>query len=336
MPKISFYEVDKDDKRFIKKSFKGKYTLSFFAEPLTDSNIITAKDADIVSVFIYSILDKKNLSSLPKLKLIATRSTGFNHIDLRTASSRNIPVCNVPYYGENTVAEHTFGLILALSRNIHKAYVRTTRNDFSVEGLEGWDIKGKTLGVVGAGSIGSHVIKIAKGFGMNVLAYDLRKNHLVEEVLGFKYVPLDDLLKNSDIISLHCPYNKATHHLINMKNIELVKHGALFINTARASVIEPAALHYALETGIFSGAGLDVFEGEDLVKEENQMLTRNVSVEHLRAVLEKNILMNRENVIITPHIAFDSVEAVERILETTVENIEAFIAKNPTNVVNPD
>ena len=336
MLKINFYEVDKDDKRFINKSLKGKYELSFFGEPLTEANINTAKDADVVSVFIYSILDKKNIAVLPKLKLIATRSTGFNHIDLKTASSRNIPVCNVPYYGENTVAEHTFGLILALSRNIHKAYVRTTRNDFSVEGLEGWDIKGKTLGVVGAGSIGSHVIKIAKGFGMNVLAFDMHKNHFMEEVLGFKYVPLVELLKDSDIISLHCPYNKATHHLINMKNIELVRKGALFINTARASIIEPAALHYALEKGIFGGAGLDVFEGEDLVKEENQMLTRNVSVEHLRAVLEKNILLNRENVIITPHIAFDSVEAVERILETTIDNIEAFVAKNPTNVVNPD
>jgi D-lactate dehydrogenase len=334
--KINFYEVDKDDKRFINKSLKGKFTLTFFAEPLTDSNISTAKDADVVSVFIYSVLDKKNISSLTKLKLIATRSTGFNHIDLKTASSRSIPVCNVPYYGENTVAEHTFGLILALSRNIHKAYMRTTRNNFSVEGLEGWDIKGKTLGVVGAGSIGSHVIKIAKGFGMNVLAFDLHKNHFMEEVLGFRYATLEELLKDSDIISLHCPYNKATHHLINMKNIELVKRGALFINTARASIIEPAALHYALETGIFGGAGLDVFEGEDLVKEENQMLTRNVSVEHLRAVLEKNILLNRENVIITPHIAFDSVEAVERILETTIDNIEAFVSKNPTNVVNPD
>jgi D-lactate dehydrogenase len=334
--KINFYEVDKDDRRFINKTLKGRYVLSFFAEPLTDSNIETAKSADIVSVFIYSVLDKKNISTLQRLRLIATRSTGFNHVDLKTATSKGISVCNVPYYGENTVAEHTFGLILTLSRNIHKAYMRTIRNDFSVEGLEGWDIKGKTLGVVGAGSIGSHVIKIAKGFGMNVLAFDMRKNHLVEEVLGFQYVALDGLLKNSDIITLHCPYNKATHHLINMKNIELVKRGALFINTARAGIIEPAALNYALETGIFGGAGLDVFEGEDLVKEENQMLTRNVSVEHLRAVLQKNILLNRENVIITPHIAFDSVEAVERILETTLDNIEAFVAGNPTNVVNHD
>lgn len=334
MLNINFYEVDKEDSRFIKKALRGKFKLYFFSAPLTDSNLGTARDADIVSVFIYSILDKKNIAALPKLKLIATRSTGFNHVDLKAASSRNISVCNVPFYGENTVAEHTFGLILALSRNIHKAYVRTTRNNFSVEGLEGWDIKGKTLGVIGAGSIGSHVIKIAKGFGMNVLAFDLHKNHFMEEVLGFKYASLEVLLHDSNIISLHCPYNKATHHLLNMKNIGLVKRGALFINTARAGIIEPAALHYALESGIFGGAGLDVFEGEDLVKEENQMLTRNVSVEHLRAVLEKNILLNRENVIITPHIAFDSMEAVMRILETTVDNIEAYMARNPTNVVN--
>ncbi len=336
MLKINFYEVDRGEKKFLTKALKNEFQLKFFPDPLTGTNLKTAASADIVSVFIYSVLNRENIRQLPKLKCIATRSTGFNQIDLKYASSRNIVVCNVPYYGENTVAEHTFGLILALSRNIHKAYVRTSRNNFSIDGLEGWDIKGKTLGVIGAGSIGSHVIKIAKGFGMNVLAYDLQRNHFLEEVLGFKYVPLDFLLKNSDIISLHCPYNKATHHMINMSNIGLVKRGALFINTARASIIEPAALHHALETGIFGGAGLDVFEGEDLVKEENQMLTRNVSVEHLRAVLEKNILLNRENVIITPHIAFDSVEAVERILETTIENIKAFGDKSPANVVNKD
>ncbi len=333
MLKINFYEVTPTDKRFLSKALKGKFQLDFYPDPLTNKNADTAKGADILSVFIYSVLDRDNLAKMPNLKCIATRSTGFNHIDLKYASDHGITVSNVPYYGENTVAEHTFGLILTLSRNIHKAYVRTMRNDFSPEGLEGWDIKGKTLGVVGAGGIGSHVIRIAKGFGMNVLAFDVHKNHFLAEVMGFRYAELDELLRKSDIVSLHCPYNKATHHLINMKNINLVKKGALFINTARASIIEPEALHYALDTGIFGGAGLDVFEGEDLVKEENQMLSRNVSVEHLKAVLEKNILLNRENVIITPHIAFDSVEAVERILQTTVDNIVAYSAGTPSNVV---
>ncbi len=334
MLKINFYELTKADRRFLTRNLKGDFKIGFFSDPLTGDNLKTARDADIISVFIYSVLDEANLSKLKKLKCIATRSTGFNHIDLKYATGRKISVCNVPFYGENTVAEHTFGLILALSRNIHKAYMRTVRNNFSPEGLEGWDIKGKTLGVIGAGSIGSHVIKIAKGFGMNVLAFDMHRNHFLAEVLGFSYVSLDDLLKNSDIITLHCPYNKATHHLINMDNINRVKRGALFINTARATIIEPEALHHALETGVFGGAGLDVFEGEDLVKEENQMLTRNVSIEHLKAVLEKNILMNRENVIITPHIAFDSVEAVERILSTTVDNIVAYSKKAPANIVN--
>ena len=333
MLKINFYEVTPTDKRFLSKALKGKFQLDFYPDPLTNKNADTAKGADILSVFIYSVLDRDNLAKMPNLKCIATRSTGFNHIDLKYASDHGIMVSNVPYYGENTVAEHTFGLILTLSRNIHKAYVRTMRNDFSPEGLEGWDIKGKTLGVVGAGGIGSHVIRIAKGFGMNVLAFDVHKNHFLAEVMGFRYAELDELLRKSDIVSLHCPYNKATHHLINMKNINLVKKGALFINTARASIIEPEALHYALDTGIFGGAGLDVFEGEDLVKEENQMLSRNVSVEHLKAVLEKNILLNRENVIITPHIAFDSVEAVERILQTTVDNMVAYSAGTPSNVV---
>ncbi len=333
MLKINFYEVTSTDKRFLSKALKGKFHLNFFAEPLTVKNIGTAKGADILSVFIYSVLDKENLRKIPKLKCVATRSTGFNHIDLKYAAQKGITVCNVPYYGENTVAEHTFGLILSLSRNIHKAYVRTIRNNFSPEGLEGWDIKGKTLGVVGAGGIGSHVIKIGKGFGMNVLAFDVRQNHFMAEVLGFRYAPLDELLGKSDIITLHCPYNRATHHLINMGNIGLVKKGALFINTARASIIEPEALHYALQTGIFGGAGLDVFEGEDLVKEENQMLTRNVSVEHLKALLEKNVLLNRENVIMTPHIAFDSAEAVERILQTTADNITAYATGLAANVV---
>ncbi len=140
-------------------------------------------------------------------------STGFDHIDLAECRKRKIKVANVPYYGENTVAEHTFALILSLSRNIHRAYIRALRGDHSIEGLKGFDLKGKTLGVIGAGHIGLHVIRIAKSFGMNVLAYDTRENRFLAEVLDFQYVPLEFLLKKSDIITLHVPYNKNTHHL---------------------------------------------------------------------------------------------------------------------------
>ena len=324
MKKIAFFEVSQKEKNYLKKKFKKDYEVLIYKEELNSDTVNLIKNTDVVSPFIYSKIDSNVISKASKLKLIATRSTGFNHIDIKTAEKKNISVANVPYYGENTVAEHTFALILALSRNLHKAYVRTINNDFTLPGLQGFDLKGKTLGVIGAGSIGVHVIKIAKGFGMKVIASDARTNHILEELLDFKYVSLDDLLQNSDIITLHCPYNAYTHHLINMNNINKVKKGTLFINTARSGIIEPQALYYAVEKGIFSGAGLDVFEGEELLKEENQMLTKNVSVEHLEAILKRNILLRNENVIITPHMAFDSIEAVERILDTTIENIISF------------
>ena len=322
--KIIFFEVNSKEKKYLKKKFDKNYEVSFQEDKLTETNSSLISDFDIVSPFIYSELTQKVLQKSKKLKLIATRSTGFNHIDIKTAKAKKISVANVPYYGENTVAEHTFAMILALSRNIHRAYVRTIKNDFTLNGLQGFDLKGKTLGVIGAGSIGVHVIKIAKGFGMKVICYDTKPNHILTELLDYKYVNLNELLKTSDIITLHCPYNELTHHLINMNNIDKIKKGTLFINTARNGIIEPKALYYAIENGIFGGAGLDVFEGEDLIKEENQMLTKNVAVEHLEAILKRNILLRYENVIITPHMAFDSAEAVERILDTTVENIMAF------------
>lgn len=322
--KIAFFEIEGEEKKYIKRRFDKNYILEFHKEPLTVANRDLAKDADVVSVFIYSKLTEAVMSSLPKLKLIATRSTGFNHINLDAAQKRGVSVCNVPYYGENTVAEHTFALILALSRNLHRAYVRSIQGNFSLDGLRGFDLKDKTIGIIGAGSIGTHVIKMAKGFGMKIVVFDPMQNHILEEILEFKYVSLDELLSTSDIISLHCPYNENTHYLINMDNIGKVKKGALFINTARAGLIEPSALYHAIDAGIFSGAGLDVFEGEDLAAEENQMLSKNVSPAEMEALLKRNILLRKENVIITPHIAFDSTEAVERILDTTVGNIKSF------------
>lgn len=322
--KIAFFSVPQKEKNYLAKKFdKKKYELVFFKEGVDSTNPVL-KDADVLSVFIYDNVDKKVIDTSKKLKLLATRSTGYNHINTEFAKKKKISVCNVPYYGENTVAEHTFALILALSRNIHKAYVRSQQSNFSLDGLRGFDLRGKTLGVIGAGSIGVHVMKIAKGFGMKVVAYDVKKNHMLEELLDFKYVDLNTLLSTSDIITLHCPYSEKTHHLINMNNINKIKKGALFINTARSGIIEPSALYYAIDRGIFSGAGLDVFEGEELLKEENQMLTKNVPLENVEALLKRNLLIRRENIILTPHMAFDSQEAVERILDTTVENINSF------------
>lgn len=325
--KIAFFEITSDEKKFIKKQFDKNFELFFYKEKLDEENVALIKDIDVLSIFIYSKITQKIIEKSKKLKLIATRSTGFNHINLKEAQKNKISVCNVPYYGENTVAEHTFALILALSRNLHKAYVRTIQGNYSLEGLRGFDLKNKTLGVIGAGSIGMHVIKMAKGFGMKVIAFDPVENHIMKELLDLKYVPLEELLSSSDIITIHCPYSEQTQYLINMRNIHLVKKGALFINTARSGIVEPSALYYAIDSGIFGGAGLDVFEGEELALEENQMLTKNVPLEHLEAIMKRNILLRRENVIITPHMAFDSFEAVERILDTTIRNIKSFITK---------
>jgi D-lactate dehydrogenase len=242
-------------------------------------------------------------------------------------------VANVPHYGENTVAEHTFALILALSRKVHQAYVRTIRGDFSFTGLQGFDLKGKTLGVIGTGRIGLHVIRMAKGFGMEVLAHDKFKNTLMAETLGFDYAGLEDLLKRSDIVTLHAPYMPETHHMINKGNIGLIKKGALLINTARGGLVETEALTRALDQGRLAGAGLDVLEGEELIKEENQILSGSFPADKMRTLLQNHILLHRENVVITPHIAFNSREALFRILQTTVDNIRAFQRGSPENLV---
>jgi D-lactate dehydrogenase len=197
----------------------------------------------------------------------------------------------------------------------------------------GFDLKGKTIGVVGAGQIGLHVIRIAKGFSMNVLAYDARPNKILSEVLGFEYNSLEDLLARSDVITLHVPYNKYTHHLIDRDKFKLVKKGAILINTARGSVVDTEALIEALDQKILSGAGLDVFEGEELIKEEKQLVYDPKNIEDLANLVKDHVLLSKDNVVFTPHIAFYSKEAMERILETTVENVAAFVSGNPQNVV---
>jgi len=240
----------------------------------------------------------------------------------------------VPSYGENTVAEHTFALILALSRKVHQSYVRVQRDDFSLDGLRGFDLKGRTLGVIGAGKIGLHVIKIARGFGMRVLVYDVRQDAFLAELLNFSYSPLERLLAESDIVTLHAPYLPATHHLMNRETFRMMKRGALFINTARGGLVDTDALVWALDEGVVGGAGLDVLEGEELVKEERQLLSKDFPKEKLATALKNHILLHRENVVITPHIAFDSREALQRILETTVSNILSFVKGTPSNLVS--
>ena len=292
-----------------------------------------ALDAEVVSPFIYTKMTAEVLANLPKLKLIATRSTGFDHIDVAECARRGVTVCNVPFYGENTVAEHTFALILALSRKVHEAFVRVRAGNFSLDGLRGFDLKDKTIGVVGAGHIGLHVIRIARGFGMKVVAFDVRRDHFLAEVLGFDYADLDSLLGRSDIITLHAPYNKHTHHLINRDNVSKIKRGAILINTARGGLIDTEALLTALDKGILAGAGLDVLEGEESIYEESALLGDALNPEKLRIAIQNHVILKKSNVVFTPHNAFNSQEALERILDTTADNIQSFVAGQSKNVV---
>lgn len=334
--KIAFVEMkDRWEQEFVKKGMAEFPGLLFFDGPAQDC-VGDLRDVEVLSVFINSKVQKKQMDLLPNLKCITTRSTGFDHIDLKTAHEKGIVVCNVPTYGENTVAEHTFALILSLSRNLRKAYLRTVQNNFSIDGLRGFDLKGKTLGVIGTGHIGLHVIRMALGFGMKVIAFDVKEQTFMAEILNFEYVSFEDLLKKSDIISLHAPYLPSTKHLINKKNIGLIKRGAVLVNTARGGLIETDALADALDQKILSGAGLDVLEEEEYVLEEKRLLEGTETEDHwrrLQTTLKNHVLLHRENVIYTPHMAFYSCEAVQRILDTTMDNIRSFREGKPINGV---
>ncbi len=289
---------------------------------------------EIACVFVDSSVSRDVITALPNLKFIPTRSTGYDHIDLAAASERSIVVSTVPSYGENTVAEQAFGLLLSISRKIYQGYdqIRET-GSFSFEALQGFDLKGKTIGVVGTGRIGWHSIKIAKGFDMNVIAYDPHPNEKLATDLGFVYKSFEDVLRESDVVTLHVPYMKETHHLINTQTLGLMKKSAVIINTSRGPVIDTEALVLALKAGQLGGAGLDVLEEEGVIKDELDFIAHGHPEEHnLKTILANHILFDMPNVIITPHNAFNTREALERILDTTVENIKAYLAGAPINL----
>jgi len=296
------------------------------------------KNAEVLCGFITSKFSKEILEKLPNLKFIATMSTGFDHIDLDYCKSRNIKVSNVPYYGENTVAEHAFALILALSRKIVSGANKTKDGDFSFYRLRGFDLKDKTIGIIGLGNIGKHVAKMAKGFDMKIIAQDPYKDLKFAKKYDIKYYSLNSLLKRSDVITLHVPHMKSTHHLINKENIKFIKKGAILINTARGGLIETEALLWALERDLLKGVGLDVLEEEALLKNTDEMLIKQLhknklTEEQIKILLEDHVLIDYDNVIVTPHNAFNSEEALLRILNTTIINIRSYCRKKIRNQI---
>jgi D-lactate dehydrogenase len=331
--KIVVFEVE-DWEQDAFDALKADHEIEFAAEKLSGKNASTYSEAEIISTFIYSELDKQILVEFEHLKLIATRSTGFDHIDLDYCREKGIAICNVPTYGSNTVAEHVFGLLLTISHHLVEAIDRTRRGDFSLKGLTGFDLSGKTLGVIGTGDIGARVIEIGRGFGMRIVAYDTRPQEELAAEYGFQYLNLDDLLSESDIISLHIPANKKTHHFISQKEFAGMKDGVILINTARGNVVDIQALVRAISDGKVRAAGLDVLPEEPVIREEAELLRSATQEEYDKtALLAGHILLRLRNVVITPHSAFNTREAIQRILDTTVENISAYVHGQTQNVV---
>jgi D-lactate dehydrogenase len=392
--KLGFFEAEGWEKEVLEKELPD-LEIYFTTERLTKENVKNFQDLDILSIFISSEIDKEIIDSLPNLKLITTRSTGYDHIDCEYCKSKGILVCNVPEYGTKTVAEWTIGLMLNLMRKIYYAIDQIKETEsFDLKNLRGEELYGKTLGVIGTGRIGKEVIKLARAFGMNILAYDIYPDENFAKEYNVTYTSLEELLKNSDVITIHVNLNPSTYHLINKENIKLIKPGAYLINTARGGIIETEALLYALKEGILKGAALDVLEEETEIKEElellvkytkshlpessdriestrierpndipeykpneNQKFSPNLGNEHsfgqdsgsnkifgqnsgrdniketAFTLWQNHILMKMPNVLITPHNAFNSKEAIERILMTTIENIKKFLEGKAINLV---
>lgn len=326
MEEIIFFDSTDEDIEFFQNNCKGKYFVTFEKKSL---NLLTTfskemKRAKVISCFTTSELSEKNLCHFENLKMIALRSVGFNNVDLEYCKKNNIKVLNAKGYGNRTVAEFALGLILSVSRQISKSYMDLIKNENNRDYM-GFELIGKTIGIIGVGAIGSELVKIAHNLQMNVLGFDINKNEKLENEYDLKYVDLEYLLSNSDFISVHSPLTKDTYHLINEKNISLLKKNAIIVNTARGELIDTIALYKALALEKIKGAGLDVLEYE----ENTNNLDFSLDMDYLDKAAIKQILLNHEitkldNVIVTPHIAYDTKEAKERIRKITIDNIDSY------------
>ncbi len=317
MIKIAFFSTKEyDQKIFDKYNKKYNYEITYLDSKLNAETAPLAKGYDVVCVFVNDVVDKETIKKLKeyKVKLIALRCAGFNNVNLK-ALDDSIKAVRVPAYSPNAVAEHATALLLEINRKIYKAYQRTKKYNFTLNGLLGFDICGKTVGVMGTGKIGKVFCQIMKGFGANVIAYDVYEDKEAEKQIGFKYVPLDTLLAKSDIISLHCPLTKENEDIINDETISKMKKGVIIINTSRGKLVDSTSLIKGLEEGKISGAGLDVYD------EESEFFLNDMSMEYKRDQ-NLSVLLSMPNVIITSHQAFFTREAFNKIAQDTCQNIK--------------
>ncbi len=325
MALIIFYDTTDLDTEQLSDALKDTdHISSFVHEKISIDNL--NPEAEVVSIFVTSTITREMIESMPKLRMISCRSTGFNNVDLEAAAEHDITVTNVPTYGESTVAEYAFTLLLALMRKLPKIFQSDT-SQLDQPSMVGSDLCGKTIGIIGSGHIGQYAIKIANGFSMNVLAYDAFPKDELQESLNFKYVSLEELLQQSDIVSIHAPYLPATHHLINAERLASMKKGAILVNTARGEIIDTGELVDSLANGHLGGAALDVVEGEVLLNHQEEVAllrSHEIPSDLLRHSVEISTLKKMPHVIISPHNAFNTIEAVERINTTAAKNIVDF------------
>lgn len=328
---ISFFSAQKYEKPFFDEAnINHQHEITYYDYHLNAKTINALGKTDVVCCFVNDRIDKPVIDVFDKLgvKLIALRSAGYNHVNVTYAASKGIKVCRVPSYSPEAVAEYAVGLLLCLNRKIHHAHNRVREGDFSLQGLMGFNLYQKTIGVIGTGQIGLAFCRIMTGFGCKVLAYDPIPNEDCIK-LGVKYTDINTLLKNSDIISLHCPLNQDTEHMINTQSIEAMKDGVMIINTGRGKLIDTKAIINALKCRKIGYLGIDVYEEEEKLFFEN----------HSEEIIEDDVfcrLLTFPNVLITGHQAFFTKEAMHNIANTTLENITNFACKGaPVHFVLP-
>lgn len=325
--KIAVFSTKSYDQEYFEKyNDEHQYAFSFYETALNSDTAKLTSDSKVVCVFVNDVVDKETIKVLAAngVKLIALRCAGYNNVDLEAAESHNIKVVRVPAYSPEAVAEHALALILTLNRKTHKAYNRVREGNFSLKNLIGFNLHNKTVGVIGTGQIGATFCKIIKGFGCNIIAYDIAENQELLD-LGVTYVSLEEVFKQSDIISLHCPLNKHTKHIVNKSSIATMKEGVMIINTSRGALINTADAIEGLITKKIGYLGIDVYE------QEENLFFEDLS-EHIIQDEQILRLLSFPNVLITSHQAYFTKEAMDQITITTLENIKAF--KNNTELKN--
>lgn len=322
-PKVAFFSTQVYDSVFFEKyNADFGYELDFFDIQLNEQTVKLISNAEVVCVFVNDVVNESVIRQLAekKVQIIALRCAGFNNVDLEAAKKYNLKVCRVPAYSPQAVAEHAMAMILTLNRKTHKAYNRVREQNFSLNGLLGFDLYGKTVGVIGTGNIGKAFAKIVNGFGCKVLAFDIVTDSEMEKA-GVTFVSLETIFKESDIISLHCPLNEKTKYLINKDTISMMKNNVMLINTSRGALIETSDVIHALKKGKIAYLGIDVYEQEEKLffKDHSEDIIEDDKIQRL---------MSFPNVLVTAHQAFFTNEALSQIALVTLGNIQELLHDN--------